>query len=105
VLAGLSAGSIIMTPTINSASYPKFDRDENAVGLRNFDALGLVQFEFFPHFSPEPEYVRELKKQSLKLKYPIYAVADGAGITVFNRRITFFGKIWCYLAGKEFQLY
>lgn len=104
VLAGLSAGSIIMTPTINCASFPKFDRDENAVGLRNFDALGLVNFEFFPHFTHEPEYTRELKKQSLKLKYPIYAVSDGAGITVERRRISFFGNIWGYLAGKEFKV-
>jgi dipeptidase E len=104
VLAGLSAGSIIMTPTINTASYPKFDRDENAVGLRNFAALDLVQFEFFPHFTREPEYVRELKKQSLKLKYPIYGVSDGAGITVADKRVSFFGNIWGYLGGKEFKI-
>ena len=104
VLAGLSAGSIIMTPTIMTASYPKFDRDENAVGLRNFEALGLVPFEFFPHFNPEPEYTRELKKQSMLLKHPIYGVADGAGITVENGRLSFFGNVWGYVAGKEFSV-
>lgn len=104
VLAGLSAGSIIMTPTIMTASYPKFDRDENTVGLRNLEALGLVRFEFFPHYTPEPEYARELKKQSLLLKYPLYGVADGAGITVDGDRLSFFGRVWGYLGGKEFDV-
>ena len=104
VLAGLSAGAIMMTPNINTASYPKFDRDENAVGIRSFEALGLVKFEFFPHFNPEPEYAKELRKQSKSLKYPIYGVADGAGIIMDGRRLSFFGDIWGYFAGKQFDV-
>jgi dipeptidase E len=104
VLAGLSAGAIMMTPAITTASYPKFDRDENTVGLRNLDALGLVEFEFFPHYSPEPEYARELKRQSKALKYPIYGVADGAGIVVEDHRLSFYGNVWGYFAGKQFDV-
>jgi dipeptidase E len=104
VLAGLSAGSIIMTPTIATASYPSFDRDENSVNLRNLDALGLVNFEFFPHFTHEPEYVRELKRQSKKLKHPIYAASDGAGITVENQKICFYGPVWAYAGGSEYKI-
>jgi dipeptidase E len=104
VLAGLSAGAIIMTPSIMTASYPKFDRDENTVGIRSFEALGLVPFEFFPHYNPEPEYARELRRQSKTLKHPIYGVADGAGIVLEGRRLSFFGNIWGYFAGKQFTV-
>lgn len=104
VLAGLSAGAIMMTPNINTASYPKFDRDENAVAIRNFDALGLLNFEFFPHYTPEPEYARELKKQSLTLKHPIYGVSDGGGITLDGGRLSFFGNVWGYFGGKQFDI-
>lgn len=105
VLAGLSAGAIIMTPSIATASYPKFDRDENTVGIRNMDALGLVNFEFFPHYSNEPEYARELKKQSTLIKRPIYGVGDGGGIIVERDRLSFFGKIWCHVQGRQFEIH
>ena len=104
VLAGLSAGAILMTPTIMTASYPKFDRDDNIVGIRSLEALNIVQFEFFPHYTPEPEYARELKKQSKTLKYPIYGVSDGGGITVDHTRLSFFGDVWGYVGGKQFDV-
>ena len=105
VLAGLSAGAIIMTPSIATASYPKFDRDENTVGIRNFDALGLVNFEFFPHYNHEPEYARELRKQSTLIKHPIYGVSDGGGIIVENERLSFFGNVWGHVDGKQFEVH
>jgi dipeptidase E len=104
VLAGLSAGAIIMTPAITTASYPKFDRDENHVGIRNLDALGLANFEFFPHYTHEPEYARELRKQSALIKRPIYGVSDGGGIIVDHACLSFFGNVWCHIDGKQFQL-
>lgn len=104
VMAGQSAGSIIMTPAINTASYPKFDRDENYVELDDFEAMHLVNFEFFPHYSDEPDYSKVLKKQSRKIKHPIYAVADGAGIVVNSGIISFVGEIWCFARGKKFKL-
>jgi dipeptidase E len=105
VLAGLSAGAIIMTPTIATASYPKFDRDENTVGIRNLDALSLVNFDFFPHYNHEPEYARELRKQSTLIKRPIYGVSDGGGIVVEQNRLSFFGNVWGHVDGKQFDVH
>ena len=94
-----------MTPTIATASYPKFDRDDNDVGIRNFDALEFVHFDFFPHYDAKGEYVRELKKQSKKIDRPIYGVDDGGGIIVEDERVSFFGDVWAYINGHEFKLY
>jgi dipeptidase E len=106
VLSGLSAGAIVMTKTIETASYPRFDRDENLVGLpqTQWSALGLCNFDFFPHYDAEPEYAKELLKASKKLTRPIYGVADGGGIVVQESRLSFFGDVWCYVSGREFKL-
>ena len=104
VLAGLSAGSILMTPTIETASYPKFDRDDNNVGILDLAALNLVNFEFFPHFDGEPEYAKELLKQSKKVSWPIYGVSDGGGILVRDESISFYGEVWGFISGRCFVL-
>ena len=104
VLSGLSAGSIVMTPTIATASYPSFDRDDNKVGIKSLDALNLLPFEIFPHYNPATEYARELKKQSKKISWPRYGIADGSGIVVNGERITFYGDIWGYVGGREYRV-
>ena len=104
VLVGLSAGAIVMTPSIATASYPKFDRDENTVGIGNFVAMGLVDFEFFPHYTPEPEYAVELLKQSKLITHPLYGVSDGGGIVVENGRLSFFGDVWAHTNGHVFKI-
>ena len=48
VLAGFSAGAIVLTPTIEICTLPNFD--ENIAGLKNFFGLGIVDFEIFPHY-------------------------------------------------------
>lgn len=104
VLAGESAGAIMMTPTINAASYPAFDCDENDEGMKNLKALSLVSFEFFPHYRNSPRYDKELKKQSLKLKYPIFASADGCGVIREHQKISFVGKGYCFFNGQKVRL-
>jgi dipeptidase E len=105
VVSGLSAGAIVLTPSIATAGYPKFDRDDNTVQLKNLSALNFVPFDFFPHYGHEPEYVSELIKQSKKQKNrPIYAVADGGGIIIKKHTTTFYGDIWCYLGGSFSQI-
>lgn len=49
ILIGVSAGSILTTPTIEMAGYGK-DADENHIGLMDKQALALVDFEFSPHW-------------------------------------------------------
>lgn len=104
VLTGLSAGAIVMTPTINTAGYPSFDKDENEEGLRNLKSLNLVKFEFFPHYKNSIRYDTELRRQSKLTKYPIYAACDGAGIIRKEETTTFLGKIWCFVNGQKFQI-
>jgi dipeptidase E len=48
VLAGFSAGALVLTPSINICSLPNFD--ENLVEVEEFSGLGIVDFEVFPHY-------------------------------------------------------
>lgn len=104
VLAGTSAGALLMTPCITTASYPPFDRDENTVGLKDWQGLHLVDFEFFPHYDHTIRYQRALSEGSHLAHDPIYAVADGAGICVDGPSVRFFGPIWCFYNGEAFQV-
>jgi len=49
VLAGFSAGALVLTPNINVCNLPEFD--ENLVGITDLTGLGIVDFEVFPHYN------------------------------------------------------
>ncbi len=100
VLAGLSAGAIMMTPTIGLAGYPKSDADENEVGLKDLRALGLVEFEFFPHFEDTRGLREMLRRYSLRSRHPILAARDGGGVQVRGEELTLFGKVAMWSRGN-----
>ncbi|MEO5668595.1 MAG: Type 1 glutamine amidotransferase-like domain-containing protein [Bdellovibrionota bacterium] len=104
VLAGLSAGAILLTPNIGTASFPKFDCDENFVGLRNFAALQLTPFEFFPHYAQSERYKKALMAASRKTKNPIYAAPDGCGLVVSNGDFRVVGSAHVFHKGHSFSI-
>ena len=104
ILTGLSAGGIIMTKDIATAGFPDFDRDDNEDGLTDFRGLGLVNFEFFPHYANSKRYEKALLKHSQETHRAIYACPDGSGVVVNGDEITFVGKVLCFHNGEKFQL-
>jgi len=103
VLAGLSAGAILVTPNIGLAAYPPFDRDENQVALAEsrWSALDLVDFEFFPHFRRSRRYRQAMMDYSARSRFPVYACSDGSGIVVEGDRFTAHGEVWLFDRGQE----
>jgi len=101
VLSGLSAGAILMTPNIHTASYPHFDRDENEEQIKNFKAMNLVKFEFFPHYRNSSRYDKELLRASRKGLWPLFALPDGSGIVREEDKMTFIGRAWCFHNGVK----
>jgi len=102
VVAGLSAGALILTPHIALAGYPPFDRDSNDVGLRpaQCKGLGLVGFEFFPHYRRSTRYRESLRAYSRRSRGPVYACPDGSGIVVEGDRFTAHGEVWQFRSGQ-----
>ncbi|TXR53844.1 Type 1 glutamine amidotransferase-like domain-containing protein [Reinekea thalattae] len=60
ILIGVSAGAMILTPSIESAFICG---DENAVGLDDLRGLGLVSFMFDPHSSKKNSRIEALKSK------------------------------------------
>lgn len=103
VLAGLSAGALILTPNIQLAGYPDFDSDENEVGLKQLSALGLVSFEFFPHYTRSVKLKKALLNYSKKTKRSIYACPDGSGLAIKNNQIQILGRAYLFKSGKMYK--
>lgn len=101
VLCGLSAGAIVLTPHVHTASFPHFDRDENPWDMKNLSAMRLVNFEFFPHYKNSKRYDAELLHHSKKSNLPLYAIPDGSGIIIEGEQISFFGKSHQFFQGKK----
>ena len=104
VISGLSAGGIMLTPSIQTASFPDFDKDDNEIGLRSYKALSLVNFEFFPHYINTKRYNEPLLKHSRKTNRPIFALPDGSGILVNHEDTQFLGEAFCFHAGRKFKI-
>lgn len=100
VLIGLSAGSIIMSETIEAAQFG----DYNEIDLKDLNALGLVDFEFMPHWNTDDRYLNDLLEYSKEVKKVIYTCKDGDGIVINNHEIKFIGEIGKIENGKYIEL-
>jgi dipeptidase E len=103
VMAGLSAGGILLTPNIRTAAFPHWDCDENYVNLTRLEALSLSKFEFFPHYSNSLRYRAELSAHSRTSKYPIIATADGSGLVLDGDRLSMIGRCTQFQRGHVFK--
>jgi len=104
VLAGLSAGAILMTPTIGLAGVPRFDADENTPGLSDLSALALLPFEFSPHEADSNTRRKQLLDYSKTNTSPILAVRDGGGVVIEKGDIRVLGAARIYLQGDRWTL-
>jgi dipeptidase E len=53
ILAGFSAGAIVLTPTIAVCNLPVFGK--NMAGIDDLSGLGIVNFEIFPHYDKQTQ--------------------------------------------------
>lgn len=80
IFTGFSAGAIIMTPSIAVAGQPAGTdpndlMDENIPGITDLTALGLVNFEVYPHYNEATDkgYLENYQKQTTN---EVKALAD-----------------------------
>ncbi|WP_142413926.1 Type 1 glutamine amidotransferase-like domain-containing protein [Hathewaya massiliensis] len=92
VLIGVSAGSILMTKTIEIAGHGK-DGDENIIGIQNNSALNLVDFEFMPHWDGTEESLNSVRSYARLNNTVVYVCKDGDGIVVDNDNVRLIGNV------------
>lgn len=94
LLIGVSAGSILMAPTIATDALFIGQKPED---IEDGDALGLVPFEFFPHLGDEATYLPDLLRYSNHTPRPIIACSDADGVVVTSGRIACVGDpVWIF---------
>lgn len=86
LLIGASAGSIMMTPSIDIAALG----DENIPDLKDTSGFGFVDFEFHPHHN-EYHDSNTLSAYMGNNKSQLYVCEDGAGIFYENGKINLYG--------------
>jgi len=66
ILAGFSAGAIVLTPNINICGFGP-DYDENIVGTDDLTGLGIVDFEVLPHYDEKlhGDAIKDYKKATV----------------------------------------
>lgn len=84
IYVGSSAGSMVTAPTLHSAEV-YLDEVEPGVGI--FPGLGLVDFDFYPHYKEGT--LDQIKKNYKGSK--MYLVKNGEAITVENSKVTILG--------------
>lgn len=105
IMAGHSAGAIVMTPTISTASYPEDDRDDNDVGLTNLKAMKFCSFEIFPHYLVRSRNQNAaLRAASKNLGHVIYGLPDGAAVAINGPSLTVYGPVWGFVEGQRFSI-
>ncbi len=104
VIAGLSAGALIMSPTVALAADPGLGPDENDVKLKDFKALNLFPFEFSPHYDRRPKEVRAHLNYSLCTPHPVYAISDGSGIVIRGDTTTVHGQAEIFMNGLRYRV-
>ena len=81
---GVSAGSIIPTPKIEIANVEP--SDPNDVGLNDFSALGIIDFEISPH-SPELVPFETVEIYAKTNKRKIYAISNKTALKIEDTKI------------------
>lgn len=80
---GVSAGSVICCPTIETALYDlggEYTPDKNIIGLTDFTGLSLVPFLISPHLNAQNK--EAVRQQAAKATLPVIALTDQQAILI-----------------------
>jgi dipeptidase E len=101
VIAGLSAGALILSPTVRLAADEGLGPDENEVGLKNFKGVDLFGFEFSPHYEKKTKLTQAHLAYSLTTPYPVFAVEDGSGMVINGDDVAVHGNATVFYRGAK----
>ncbi len=85
VLIGVSAGAVVLGPSIKIAQY--FDDERNIVKLKNFSALKLTEIIVLPHYSEACEdKVKDFEK---KFRCKVTRLKDDQTVAIIGSKVEF----------------
>ena len=78
VYIGVSAGAIILAPTIQIAA--SVDPEPNDVGITDLEGLGLINFEVHPHY--DPSHDKELSSYQKTTTNKVVRISDSQAVII-----------------------
>lgn len=78
VYVGVSAGAIILAPTIQIAA--SIDPEPNEVGITDLDGFGLVDFEIYPHY--DSSHDKELSSYQKTTTNKVIRISNSQAIVI-----------------------
>ena len=78
VYIGVSAGAIILAPTIQIAAL--VDPEPNDVGITDLEGLGLINFEVHPHY--DPSHDKELSSYQKTTTNKVVRISDSQAVII-----------------------
>ncbi len=84
IYVGVSAGSIVMTPSIEVANIPP--RDQNYNNIKDLSGMNFVDFEVEPHC--EGDRFKVVEEYSKTSRRPIYAIDDDSVVMINDNEVS-----------------
>jgi len=81
IYIGVSAGAIILAPTVQIAAL--VDPEPNETGIMNLEGLGLIDFEVHPHYNPSHE--KELAAYQKTTVNKVVRISDSQAVIITEK--------------------
>ncbi len=92
-IVGVSAGAMLLTPSIASAALCGDEVSEEESAL---SAVNLVDFQFVPHVTEEQSNQLHFKQQLSELKSPCYLCSDNDAVLQMGKELLLYGTPTLY---------
>lgn len=89
IYVGVSSGSLICGPTIETASWKGTCPDKNVAKIKDLKGMNLIPFNLFVHY--EPRWRKPLVAEALKSKYKTRILTDKQAFLVQGNDIKLVG--------------
>ena len=87
ILLGISAGAIVLTPSIKISHVFYQSRTDK------HQAVGLVDFHFLPHWNLREGRIEDVKRFSQENQATVYACKDGDGMVIKDGKVELVGEL------------
>lgn len=87
IYIGVSAGAIILAPTIQIAASVDVDQNDASTDMTNFTGFSIINFEIHPHYSPD--HNKELSSYQKITKNKVIKISNSEAIIINNSKQEF----------------
>ncbi len=104
LIVGLSAGGIVLSPSLLMACFPSKDADDCDVNRLDFRGLDLMPFEVCPHYKSSAHMMKDLMIYSSLHRPPLYSLKDGDFISIGEKGVHASSRVQLFFRGEKINL-